>query len=72
MSSSDANGKRRRPPRGASRLASGPCEPGDQQTGEWTRERLIRMNERFVERMERAISRGLERRLDSEAPERAA
>jgi hypothetical protein len=33
-------------------------QPGDEQTGEWTRER---MDERFRERMLRAIERGLER-----------
>jgi hypothetical protein len=30
------------------------------------------MDARFVERMQRAIERGLERRPDGEAPERAA
>jgi hypothetical protein len=37
-------------------------EPGDEIAGEWTIERLLRMNERFVERLERAFARGLERR----------
>jgi len=40
--------------------------------GEYTRERLIRMDEKFCERMERAIARGLERPPDGEAPERAS
>ena len=57
---------------GSSALARAPCEPGDEQVGEYTRQRLIRMNERFVERMQDAIERGLERRPDGEAPERAA
>jgi len=37
----------------------------------WPRERLIRMDKNFRERMERAISLGLERRSDGE-PVRAA
>jgi len=31
-------------------------------TGEWSRERLLKMNARFVERVERAIANGDERR----------
>jgi len=49
-----------------------PPQPGDEQVGEYSRERLIRMNDRFVERMESAISRGLECPPDGAAPERAA
>jgi hypothetical protein len=33
------------------------AQPGDEQTGEWTRERLLKIDARFVERMERAIAR---------------
>jgi hypothetical protein len=43
---------------GYSLLASAPYEPGDQQVGEWTREQLTRMDERFVAAMERAIAAG--------------
>jgi len=32
----------------------------DEREGEWPRERLIRMNERFVARLERAIATGSE------------
>jgi len=38
------------------------CEPGDEIAGGWTLERLLRMNDRFVERLEHAIARGLEKR----------
>jgi len=47
-------------------------QPGDEVVGEYSRERLLRMDERFRERMQRAIERGLERPPDGEAPERAA
>jgi hypothetical protein len=60
--------KRRR--YGQSVIAEVGQQPGDEQ-GTWPRERLIAMDRRFVERMERAIERGLERRPDSER-ERAA
>jgi hypothetical protein len=36
-------------------------EPGDEQIGGWPRERLERMDRRFVARLERAIRRGEER-----------
>ena len=36
-------------------------EPGDEQHGAWSRERLESMDRRFVERLERAIARGQER-----------
>jgi hypothetical protein len=42
-----------------------PPQPGDE-AGAWPHEQLLRMNERFVERMEHAIERGLERRPDGE------
>jgi hypothetical protein len=50
------------------------AEPGDEAIGDYSLDRLIQMNARFVERVERAIERGLERRPDGEAPapERAA
>jgi len=37
-------------------------EPGDEIAGGWTLERLLHMNDRFVERLEHAIARGLEKR----------
>ena len=49
-----------------------PSQPGDKQTGGWSRDRLVKMNDRFVERVEAAIAAGKERRSDGEAPERAA
>jgi hypothetical protein len=39
--------------------------PDDARVGDYTREQLLRMNERFVERVERAIARGLERRPEN-------
>jgi len=56
---------------GRSKLASAECAPGDLQHGDWSRGRLIRMNERFVARMQRAHP-DLERPPNGEAPERAA
>jgi len=49
-----------------------PPQPGDEVVGEYTRERLICMDEEFCERMLLAIERGLEQPPDGEAPERAA
>jgi len=68
---SDSNGRIRRkePYRNGKHT---PPQPGDEMVGEYTRERLIRMDEKFCERMERAIARGLERPPDGEAPERAS
>jgi hypothetical protein len=43
-------------------VKSSVCEPGDEQPGEWSRERLIQMNERFVQRVERAFENGTESR----------
>jgi hypothetical protein len=54
-----------------SKLSAAPTEPDDAQAT-WSRERLIAMDEKFCERMQRAIARGLERRPHGEAPERAA
>jgi hypothetical protein len=57
---SSSNGKRRREP--YTNGKSSPSQPGDERDGEWPRERLIEMDRRFVERVERAIALGLERR----------
>ena len=51
-----------RPPHVHSRIRDGHYEPGDEVTGGWTLERLRRMNAPFVERLEHAIARGLEKR----------
>jgi hypothetical protein len=40
----------------------GDSEPGDQLHGDWTRERLLEMDERFHQRLERAIATGCETR----------
>jgi hypothetical protein len=47
-----------RPPHVHSKMRD--SEPGDEIAGGWTLERLLRMNDRFVERVERAIACGLE------------
>jgi len=52
--------------------SSNACAPGDEVVGEYSRDRLLRMDEKFCAAMERAIARGLERRADGEAPEREA
>ena len=41
-----------------------PFEPGDEVVGEWSRDRLVRMDARFVDAVERAIARGKERPKD--------
>src|SRR5262249_35329995 len=51
-----------RPPHLHNRTRNGHCEPGDEIAGGWTLERLLRMNDCFTERLERAIARGLEKR----------
>jgi len=38
----------------------GDFEPGDGRDGDWSRERLIRMDEKFRERLAQALRRGLE------------
>ena len=43
-------------------------QPGDEVVGEYTRERLLKMNDRFVERVERAIANGDERRPAEQEP----
>ena len=50
---------------GRSVLAIAPCEPGDEIVGEWSRDRLVRMDARFVDAVERAIARGEEHPKDS-------
>ena len=70
---SGSNGKRIRKPEPPLRYSkAAPIQPGDEVVGEYTRERLIRMNEKFCARMEDAIALGLERPPDGEAPEQAA
>ena len=51
-----------RPPHLYSRIRDDHYEPGDEIAGGWMLERLLRMNDRFVERLEHAIARGLEKR----------
>jgi hypothetical protein len=53
-----------RPPHMHSRIRDDLCESGDEIAGEWTPDELLRMNARFVERLEHVIARGLERRPD--------
>lgn len=57
---------------GRGKSASAEAVPGDEIVGGWRREDLLRMNAHFVDAMQRAIARGLERRPDGEAPKRAA
>jgi hypothetical protein len=67
LMSSSANG-RGRPHRvadGASKLARVEAQPGDE-VGAYTHAQLVRMNSDFVAAVERAFSRGLERRTDRE------
>ena len=54
--SSNGKGVRKPEPYVASKRAA--FQPGDEVVGEYSRERLIRMNHRFVERVERAIVAG--------------
>jgi hypothetical protein len=56
------DGKKRGPKPYAGIVRSAVCQPGDEQVGEWTRERLMRMDARFVARVERAIATGRESR----------
>jgi hypothetical protein len=58
-----------RPPTyGLSKLATEPNLPGDEVVGDYSRDRLLKMNERFVERMERAIARGKEKAASKGGP----
>jgi hypothetical protein len=54
------NGKRNRRPEPYTSGKDCPQQPGDEVVGEYSRERLLRMNDRFVERVEHAIRLGLE------------
>jgi hypothetical protein len=49
-----------RPPHQHAHTWDDTFEPGDEIPGGWSLEQLLRMNERFVERVERAFARGLE------------
>jgi hypothetical protein len=42
---------------GLSKMATGVPEPGDEQVDEWPRDRLIRMDNHFRERLLRAFKR---------------
>jgi len=57
-----SNGKRVRRPEPYVCGKDTPPQTGDEVVGEYSRERLIRMNDRFVERVERAFQSGSERR----------
>ena len=57
-----SNGKRVRRPEPYVNGKDTPFQPGDEVVGEYGRERLIRMNDRFVERVERAFKNGTEHR----------
>ena len=59
MTTSNGRG---RPPYMHSQIRDGRYEPGDEIAGGWPPEQLLRMNERFAERLERAFARGLESR----------
>ena len=60
--SDDSKRRRGRPSRylngGTNALMRGPNKPGDEIVGEYTRERLIKMDARFCAAMERASSGG--------------
>jgi hypothetical protein len=49
-----------RPPHVHSQIRDGQPAPSDEIAGGWTFERLLQMNDRFIERVERAIACGLE------------
>jgi hypothetical protein len=44
----------------SAKLKNAPQEPGDEQVGEWPRDRLVRMDKKFCRTVERAIARGKE------------
>jgi hypothetical protein len=46
----------------------GDPKPGDEQAGEWSRDHLLRMDEKFRRRLERAIERGTETRQPEPHP----
>ena len=43
------------PTLGRSKLQNEACEPGDELVGEWPRDRLVRMDEKFCRTVERAV-----------------
>ena len=47
-----------------------PSKPGDELQGGWSREQLLRMDDRFVVAVEAAIRLGLENRASASACER--
>jgi hypothetical protein len=57
-----SNGKRVRKPRPYLNGKGAALQPGDEVVGEYSRERLLRMDARFVARVERAFETGSERR----------
>ena len=62
-----SNGKRNR---GRQPYINGkrtPFQPGDEVVGEYSRERLIKMNDRFVARVESAFKTGKENRQSAAA-----
>jgi hypothetical protein len=48
------------PTLGRSKLQNGASEPGDELVGEWPRDQLVRMDEKFCRTVERAIASGKE------------
>jgi hypothetical protein len=57
-----SNGKRNRRPEPYTSGKNCPQQLGDEAVGEYSREQLIRMNDRFIERVERASENGSEHR----------
>jgi hypothetical protein len=53
------------PTAGTSKLQTGPAEPDDGREGTWTRQQLAKMDQRFRERVERAMRRGGEKHYSS-------
>src|SRR5262245_7561475 len=51
---------------GKGKSASAEAEPGDERNGEWTRDQLVKMDQRFCAAVQRAIERGLERPQEGE------
>jgi len=51
-------------------LMRGPPQPGDEQIGMWTREQLLRMDDRYVAEVEAAFRSGLESPASASACER--
>jgi hypothetical protein len=72
--SDDDKRRRGRPSRylngGTNALMRAPSAPGDELQGGWTREQLLRMDDRYVAAVEAAIRLGLENRASASACER--